>query len=554
MLEENSKTKEEIELNKAIEAIIKSPSRKKLIVAGPGSGKTTLFKKILQLNPGLSNRRIVLTFINILKNDLERDLFGLAQVHTFHSFCLGLLHHYTLLGEGLSPDFIFFPGLAGLIVHDWEIINKTDSPKFVGEMRDLLKDNHINFYLARGNYYNAVDFDDSVYRAYAGLLAKKARIKKYDLVLIDEYQDFNRLEAEIINLLGNDNPIIIVGDDDQALYSQLRNSSWEHIRSLYQSGEYEVFNLPFCLRCPKVIVSAVGDILNKAISINKLQGRIDKPFKHFPPAKEADSIKYPKIVCIETSVQSKKINYIGRYIVQEISKIPENEVEDAIQGNYPVVLVIAMEPYRKQIIEFLEKNKIEVEKRDERDNDLNREKGISILKNNPDSNLGWRIVLDFDKPAFLYEIILATMDTGVPLIELIPKDYRDSILAEVDKFIPPDEQFDSNSKEQVTQEKRFPIVRVTSFEGSKGMSAQHVFIAGLHNKELPRNPDSIKDLEICKFLVGLTRTRKKCTLIYTKRFGIFKKIPSVFITWINQGRLDKLIVNKYYWDKGERKS
>jgi superfamily I DNA/RNA helicase len=102
---------DETELRIAVEAILKSPSRKKLIIAGPGTGKTTLFKQVLQLTTGEPNQRIVLTFINNLKDDLEKDLKGLAEVHTLHSYCLGLLHRNPVLRGSLSPDFRCCPGL-----------------------------------------------------------------------------------------------------------------------------------------------------------------------------------------------------------------------------------------------------------------------------------------------------------------------------------------------------------------------------------------------------------------------------------------------------------
>jgi superfamily I DNA/RNA helicase len=94
-----------------------------------------------------------------------------------------------------------------------------------------------------------------------------------------------------------------------------------------------------------------------------------------------------------------------------------------------------------------------------------------------------------------------------------------------------------------------PPVRVTSFEGAKGLSAQHVFIAGLHDGELPHDPAGIKDLEICKFVVGLTRTRKKCTLIHTGRFAGDWKSPSSFISWIDDARLDFIKIDKAYWKR-----
>ncbi len=131
-------------------------------------------------------------------------------------------------------------------------------------MRNLASGEELDFYKTRANYYDAVDFDDSVYRTYQGLKSKPETVEQYDLVLIDEYQDFNRLEARLIDFLAEVSPILIAGDDDQALYSQLKGASWEFIRSLHGDGEYEVFELPFCMRCPEVIVDAVNDIISAA--------------------------------------------------------------------------------------------------------------------------------------------------------------------------------------------------------------------------------------------------------------------------------------------------
>ncbi len=168
MVEDKPQSAEEAELRAAIEAVVGSPSDRKLVIAGPGTGKTTLFKQLLELAPGNPDQRIVLTFLNNLKDDLENDLGGLARIFTLHSYCLGLLHSDVALRGSLSPDFRCCPGLASVIAEDWKLITQSDAPQFVGEMRALSEENQIPFYLARGEYYDAVDFDDTVYRAHEG--------------------------------------------------------------------------------------------------------------------------------------------------------------------------------------------------------------------------------------------------------------------------------------------------------------------------------------------------------------------------------------------------
>lgn len=537
---------EEAELAAAIEAVLSSASEKKLVIAGPGTGKTTLFKRLLELAPGEPDQRIVLTFINNLKDDLQEDLGGLAQVFTLHSYCLRLLHRDPALRGSLSPDFRCCPGLASIIAEDWELIKQSKAPQFVGEMRSLSKENQIPFYLARGEYYDAVDFDDTVYRAYEGISSGRAVPESYDLVLIDEYQDFNALEAGVIDALAEKSPILIAGDDDQALYSQLRDASWDHIRLLNKAGEYAVFKLPFCMRCPKVVVDAVNDILTKAEELNRLEGRIEKPYKHFPPAKGADSAKYPKIAHVETSVQRQNTNYIARYLAQAIAQTPNDETKTALRDGYPAALVIAAQPYRDQIVSHLEGEGYVVDSGRESNTNLNREVGISILKVDPVSNLGWRIILRADAPSFLKDAVVATADGTSRIVEVLPDEYRESVLAQVDAYEPPEEV---ETETPAPAPADFPAVKVTSFEGAKGLSAQHVYIVGLHNGELPHDPASIKDLEICKFLVALTRTRKKCTLIRTRNFAGKWKTPSSFISWIDPARLEFIKVDAKYWEQ-----
>lgn len=536
---------EEAELNAAIDRILMSQSRKKLVVSGPGTGKTALFRRMLESAKGNPDRRLVLTFINKLRDDLAIELSGRARVSTLHSHCLGLLYSDAALRDGLSPGFRCRPGLGSLIRADWQHIEKCKPPHFVREMRNLDEENHVPFYLARGDYYDAVDFDDTVYRVYKRLASGTATLDVYDLVLIDEYQDFNRLEAAFIDLLAEKSPIMIVGDDDQALYSQLRDSSWDYIRSLYRGGEYEIFELPYCMRCPKVVVDAVRDVIARAHQLKMLKGRIEKPYKHFALAKGPDSKKYPKIALIETSVQRQNANYMGRYIARVIGDIPRDEIEAAARGGYPAALVIAANPYRTQIIDHLEKAGYAVDTRRDPEGIPDRECGLDILKKDQGANLGWRIVLQGEQPSFAADIIRKTVDGARRLVDVLPDDYRDRLLAEVDAWSPPEEEPDEKRETDETDET--PVVRVTTFEGAKGLSAQHVFIAGLHDGEIPRDPNDIRDIEICKFVVGLTRTRKKCSLVYTRRFANRQKAPSSFISWIDCGRLELVKVDAGYW-------
>jgi superfamily I DNA/RNA helicase len=411
----------ERELKSAIDRVLASESRKKLVVAGPGAGKTTLFRKLLEIADGHSKQRVVLTFINNLKADLDRSLGDIADVFTLHGYCQHLLHRHG--GSGLSSDFVCYPGLVSLIKKDWHWLRDSDPPKFVELMRALeCPVDQENFYTARSNYYDAVDFDDSVHRTYQQLLADPSLVPTYELVLIDEFQDFNNMEASVIDLLADRNCIVIAGDDDQALYSQLRGASWDHIRARYENGHYEIFELPFCMRCPEVIVGAVNDIILKARHGRRLQGRIEKPYRYYEPVKGNDSRRHPKIDLVETSVQRANANYFGRYIEQSIRAIPEQDIAQAVEKHEPAALIIGSNPYRRQVEEYLiEVGLVIAEQRIEL---TDRERALEILAGNAESNLGWRVILGDEDEGTAQELIRSATEKDVPLVEVIPSDVR----------------------------------------------------------------------------------------------------------------------------------
>ena len=103
------------ERQKYVDAILKSGTRKKVVVAGPGTGKTFLFKKILKDK----NKSLTLTFVNALVEDLSLELCGLSDVKTLHSFA------YNILKTNMGSVKIF-PKLSEIIKEDAGILLKQE--------------------------------------------------------------------------------------------------------------------------------------------------------------------------------------------------------------------------------------------------------------------------------------------------------------------------------------------------------------------------------------------------------------------------------------------
>ena len=202
-----------------------------------------------------------------------------------------------------------------------------------------------------------------------------------------------------------------------------------------------------------------------------------------------------------------------------------------------MALIIGSNPYRRAVEQHLiDVGLLTVATKDEL---TEREKALHILSEDPHSNLGWRIILSVGSQGTAREVVVKAFQEKRPLAEVISTEQRDSVLAEAKAWAAEHAVVDlSGETEEATQS-----IAVTSYEGSKGRSAQYVFLIGTHSGELPNNPKDIKDIEICRFLVGLTRTKKKCSILYAKNaMGEFKN-PSEFLGWIDAERFEKKTVN-----------
>ncbi len=90
--------------------IVTSDAKKKLIVAGPGTGKSLLFQQICKRKIEEGGSKILaLSFINELVDDLSQDLYQLAEVKTLHSFALsripGEKNMFFRLGNVIESDY-----------------------------------------------------------------------------------------------------------------------------------------------------------------------------------------------------------------------------------------------------------------------------------------------------------------------------------------------------------------------------------------------------------------------------------------------------------------
>ena len=215
----------------------------------------------------------------------------------------------------------------------------------------------------------------------------------------------------------------------------------------------------------------------------------------------------------------------------------------ASEKNEPVALIIGSNPYRRQVEDYLVGIGLLTAKDETALSE--REQALEILNQDENSNLGWRILLAVGDRIVASNFVRAAAETGVPLSEVIPGEDRGTVLKEAEEWA----ARRASEKVKGDEAATVPSIKVTSFEGAKGLAAQYVFLIGLHSGDMPRNAADVEDIEICRFLVGLTRTKKKCAILVTKRFGEHFKRRSEFLSWIDAGRFEEKRIDAAYWKK-----
>ena len=245
-----------------------------VVVAGAGTGKTrTLVTRLAHLlAQGVAPERILLlTFTRRAADDMlarAAALTGSGQIPfggTFHSVAyrvlssraadIGLVPGFGVLDPGDATDLmdlmrgevglagtaVRFPRPATLVALYSRCVNRSQPLDIVVPAEFPWIAPHLeavaelfSAYTARKRSTGVLDFDDLLLY-WRAVLDASAGVPAFDHVLVDEYQDVNRLQVDIVSRLAPEGRgLTVVGDEAQAIYG-FRGADSRHLRELVSS-------------------------------------------------------------------------------------------------------------------------------------------------------------------------------------------------------------------------------------------------------------------------------------------------------------------------------
>ncbi len=244
-----------MELNETQKAAVMHKNGPMLVLAGPGSGKTAVItertRTLIEQHGIHPSKILVITFTKAAAQEMK-DRFskkmgeGTSEVNfgTFHAVFFKILkyaYHYSasniIREEERRQYFKEIIDQLGLEIEDKkEFIEGIENEISLVKGERMAVEHYYSINCSEENFQriykayeeklrqaNRIDFDDMLLLCYELLKERKDILEfwqqRYEYILIDEFQDINRIQYDIIQMLAKpqDN-LFIVGDDDQSIY------------------------------------------------------------------------------------------------------------------------------------------------------------------------------------------------------------------------------------------------------------------------------------------------------------------------------------------------
>jgi len=273
-------------------AIASSQNARLRVVAGPGTGKSFAMKRRVArlLENGTPPSAILpVTFTRVAAEDLHRELVAMdtqnadgLKATTLHSLALRILgRNHVLDSTGRLPrplnDFELEPVYADLnkfggkrhvkkkilAYHAAWARLQDDCPADIEEFRDAAFETALIDWLT---FHQGMLIGEVIPHLFQYLRDNPLAGERSEFahILVDEFQDLNKVEQEILSMLSDKADVCVVGDDDQSIYS-FKFAHPEGIQNWCADNQgADDLALSDCRRCPARVVRMANHLIGES--------------------------------------------------------------------------------------------------------------------------------------------------------------------------------------------------------------------------------------------------------------------------------------------------
>ena len=493
------------------QSAVKNEHSQLLIVAGPGSGKTTvLTQRIANLIKDKNiqpENCLAITFTRRASQEMRERLAkilenkaNLLNIHTFHSLCFSILKE-NYERAGLNKDFTVMSTQEKALCKDEELLE------------------------------NALGFDDLIILTVKLLTENEDILSNYrsrfKYVSVDEYQDIDENQYKLIRLLVPQNGnIFVIGDPNQAIYG-FRGGDAKFFNNFTQDyPETQVINLKNNYRSTNSIVDASNQMINCFNIVSKFDKPHEKITIHKAPTDKAEA------EFIASTIE----NLIGGHSFFSIDSQRTNGCEcDYSFSDFAILYRTSSQ--LPPIIDAIKRT------------------GMPFVKLSNDLLCEQKHVME----------LINSLNDEDPICEQIEKSNYE-IDNYILKFLIKIAHKSKNKQEFIhevsmlteadTLDKRADRITLMTLHASKGLEFKCVFIAGLENEILPlyrAKEDKAIEEERRLLYVGMTRAKERLFLTHAEKrkwLGVFKNLQiSPFLTKIKDDLLKLSKFDRIYEEK-----
>lgn len=581
---------------KAIEHV-RGPAR---VIAGPGSGKTfTIIQRILKLitrdhvDP---DKILTITFTRAAALEMqsrylketEKDPYfesikKTTHFGTFHGICYailkesGLINRFSLIKEQekrkITEIILKNRNVEGADEYD----NITLFLDAVSRRKNLI-DGELPLNLNREEFHNIyleyedmlnqqklLDFDDMILKCFHNLQTNPGFCqkwqKKFDYILVDEFQDINEIQYRLVRLLAlpSDN-LFVVGDDDQSIYG-FRGSAPLIMRKFTEDykGARELF-LTENYRSREEIVKLADQMIRRNTDrFDKTPypvrpgGAVKICFRESRKEEELQLLTDIKYLPKETLYSSAVILRTNREVLEYTAFLKQNgvNVRENVKQNEDILHHFITEDFRAflkfcyegnkraDFLKIMNKPNLFLSRQALTEEVVKKDNILDYYRNNREmrhiieklfkqfnmaSELSPASALRYFRKVMGYDEYLRQKNGGKKADELLR--WADQIQT-LFKQMKQDEKTDfflekqektGDVKKQTQNIKIVPGISVITMHSSKGLEFHCVFLPDLNEGVIPgKNSETLENIEEERRLlyVAITRARDSLYLYYT---------------------------------------